>query len=324
LQSEVQVPSPGKRLVDWFLVKAELRRAREAASTVSQPRREYLRCAKLAYELGELALAPGKALRSGSGVPLASNLFRQSIYWALLSYGLDVAQPDPAALWAAVDDRLLARIGVDSGERAELDREMGSTFIELAAGSTTQQNATNARLRRCAKRLLVLAEGPRRALESAQQKRRIRLLLLVAPGVGLPLVAMAGVLWPPDLAKGKPWRTSSTYAICHPKEFECAGVTTDIFFHTNVERNPWFEYDFGEPLAFSALAVRNRLDYGLERAVPLVAEVSNDGKSFHEVARRQDWFTTWRPSFPRQHARYLRLRVLGNSALHLTSVAVHR
>jgi len=42
------------------------------------------------------------------------------------------------------------------------------------------------------------------------------------------------------------------------------------------------------------------------------------------VARRQDWFTTWRPSFPRQHARYLRLRVLGNSALHLTSVAVHR
>ena len=323
MHSEVRPPSRGKRLVDWFLVKTELRQAREAVATVSQQRLEYLRRAKLAYELAELALAPGKALGSGSGVPLASNLFRQSSYWALLSYGLDAAQADPAALWAAVDDRLLANIGVASGERAELGRELGSTFIELAAGSMTQQNATNERLRRCAKRLLVLAEGPRRALESAQQKRRIRLLLLVAPAVGLLVVAMAGVLWPPDLAKGKPWRTSSTYAICHPKEFECAGVTTDIFFHTNIEHNPWFEYDFGAPLAFSTLTVRNRLDYGLERAVPLVAEVSNDGKDYREVARRQDWFATWRPHFPSQHARYLRLRVLGKSALHLTSVAVH-
>jgi len=157
----------------------------------------------------------------------------------------------------------------------------------------------------------------------AKQKRSNRMLLVLAICV-VPIVFIAlRLLSPVNLAHDKPWRTSSTYATCHPKELECAGVTTDILFHTNVEKEPWFEYDFGAPLAFSALTVKNRLDYGLELSSPLVAEVSNDGKTYREVAHRSDWFSTWRPNFAAQRARYLRLRVLRTSAFHLKSVAVH-
>jgi hypothetical protein len=323
LQSEAATPLPGNRILNWFLASAELGRAREAASPFSRERREYLRRANLAFEMAELSLAPGNALRSGSAVPLASNLFRESIYWALLGHGLGDAQNSPAELWAAADDQLLSSAGVESSERTELGHTLASTFVELADQPAERQHHTNQRLRLVAKGLLTQVQAPLRKLESAQHKRLTRLLLVAGLCLGLFALVMSRVLRPVNLARATPWRTSSTYAECHPKQFECAGASTDIFFHTHVEKNPWFEYDFGAPLAFSSLTVRNRLDYGLELSSPIVAEVSNDGKTYREVARREDWFTTWRPSFPKQHARYLRLRVLRTSAFHLKSVAVH-
>jgi hypothetical protein len=57
--------------------------------------------------------------------------------------------------------------------------------------------------------------------------------------------------------------------------------------------------------------------------VPLIVEVSNDDQNFQEVVRRTEIFWTWRPSFPTQHARYLRLRVPRRSILHLEAVNVH-
>lgn len=88
--------------------------------------------------------------------------------------------------------------------------------------------------------------------------------------------------------------------------------------------NPWFEYDFGKPLAFSSLVVRNRSDFGPELAIPLIAELSNDGKAYREVARRSDPFIVWRPRFKTESARYLRLRVPRRTILHLEEVSVYR
>ena len=59
------------------------------------------------------------------------------------------------------------------------------------------------------------------------------------------------------------------------------------------------------------------------RAIPLVLEVSDDGKAFREVARRTEEFSAWAPSFPPQTARYFRVRVDRVSTLHLEAVRVH-
>jgi hypothetical protein len=70
--------------------------------------------------------------------------------------------------------------------------------------------------------------------------------------------------------------------------------------------------------------ITNRTDCCLERSVPLVVETSPDDKTWREVARRDAQFTTWGDSFPPDPAvRYLRVRVLRPSMLHLASVKIH-
>jgi hypothetical protein len=313
----------GKGFLNWLLVRNELAQARENAQRFTAQQREQLRRAKLAFELGDLALSPGNAVRSGSTAPLAANLFRQSLYWALLCQRPDNAPASPEALWAGAGDASLAAAAPSEAERAQLASVMRSTFVELAEGTPEAQRATAGQLRTAANRLVTSSQRVLWQLEWTKLKRLARLLLLVV--VCLIPVAAVVVLWPPkpDLAKGKPWHTSSIGIECHPEKSDCGGVTTDILFHTKLESNPWFEYDFGAPLAFSSLTIRNRSDFGPERAVPLVVEVSNDDKKFQEIARRTETFSTWKPSFPTQHARYLRLRVNRESMLHLEAVMVH-
>ncbi len=317
--------SAGNPILNWFLVRPELARAQDEANRFSVAQREYVRRAKLAFETGELALAPGNAVRSGSTAPLSTNLFRQAVYWALLSQNPPAAGilPSPEQAWASADPALLAGITRTEAELAQLAATLPLTFAQLAEGTPEVQLATVAVMQHAAGRLVGRAQRVQWQLEWSKLKRLTR-LAFAALLVILPLVAIVLALpEKPDLAKGKPWRTSSTASVCHPEKSECGGVTTDILFHTANESNPWFEYDFGAPLAFSSLTIKNRSDYGPERAVPLVVEVSNDDKHFTQVARRDDTFGTWKPSFPTQHARYLRLRIARESMLHLEAVKVH-
>ena len=315
--------APGNPVLNWFFVRDELARARENARRFTTEQREYLRRAKVAFELGELALRPGNAVRSGSTAPHAANLFRQSIYWALLADHPEHAGFTPESLWAAADAEALSKLAQSDEERARLAAAMSSTFIELADDSSLAKRATADQLRSAANRLLTRVQRVLWQLEWSKLKRVVRVVTLLV--ACLVPVALAIALWPekPDLAKGKPWHLSSIAAECHPEKSECGGVTTDILFHTKLENNPWFEYDFGAPLAFSSLTIKNRSDFGPERAVPLVVEVSNDDKKFQQIATRTDSFATWKPSFPTQHARYLRLRVARESMLHLEAVKVH-
>jgi hypothetical protein len=317
-------PRPQRNgLLNWLLVRRELSQAREDAARFSDEQREYVRRAKLAFELGELALAPGNAVRSGSTAPLAANLFRQSLYWALLSQKPDAGRPSPESVWASADSATLAQVSRNETELAQVATVIGANFVELANGTPEAQRATADQLRRAANRLVTSSQRVLWRLEWVKMKRVLRIALAVV--VCLAPFALAIAFWPakPDLAKGKPWHTSSIGIECHPEKSDCGGVTTDILFHTKLESNPWFEYDFGAPLAFSSLTIRNRQDFGLERAVPLVVEVSNDDKQFQEIARRIDPFSTWKPSFPTQHARYLRLRTARESMLHLEAIKVH-
>jgi hypothetical protein len=127
-----------------------------------------------------------------------------------------------------------------------------------------------------------------------------------------------------DLAKGKPWRASSTLVDCHPDRLDCGGARTGIFFHTREENDPWVEIDLGVPTRFGSVTVQNRSDAVPERAVPLVLEVGTDGKSWQELARRDDPFHRWTAKFEPVEARYVRLRAPRVTMLHLDAVEVYR
>ncbi|MDP1922172.1 MAG: discoidin domain-containing protein [Myxococcales bacterium] len=128
---------------------------------------------------------------------------------------------------------------------------------------------------------------------------------------------------PADLAKGKPWRTSSSMFTCHPDSIECGGARTTILFHTQEDAEPWFLIDLGAPTAFRSATVVNRRDDGKERAVPLVLEVSDDEQTWRQVSRRDEVFKVWKPKFDAVTARFVRVRVARRSYLHLEAVRVH-
>lgn len=318
-EPSVAARGPGGPVVDWLLVRSELAQARAAAAKLTTEQREYVRRAKLALEVGELAFIPGNAVRSGSTAPLASNLFREAMYWALLARRAQPGPVSPEQLFTETERSVVQADTANDGEYASLTSAMRSTFTELSEGTEEVQRALAVQLHRAAKRVVLDVQRVLWRVQWAKLKRFARVALSISILVGIAIA-----LWPKprDLAKGKPWRTSSIGAVCHPEKSECGGKT-DILFHTRQEHEPWFEYDFGAPIAFSSLMVRNRSDCCADRTVPLVVEVSNDGQSFTEVTRREAQFATWSPSFTTQHARYLRLRVARDSILHLEAIEVH-
>ncbi|MDP3236261.1 MAG: discoidin domain-containing protein [Myxococcales bacterium] len=134
---------------------------------------------------------------------------------------------------------------------------------------------------------------------------------------------LIGSLEPVDLAKGKPWRASSSLFPCFPERLECGGARTAIFFHTGEDNEPWLLIDLGAPTSFRSVTVVNRRDDSRDRAVPMVLEVSDDEQTWRQVARRDEKFKVWNPHFDTVSARFVRVKVARRSFLHLEAVRVH-
>lgn len=281
---------------------------------------ELQRRARLAAEAGDQLLAPNNQLPSGHPALFALELYRQSAYWAALALAPELASAEPSLLWQK------ARARPEFGEKLPGEALFSLLEAPFTAGAELtrqEQLAAAEQLRAYAAELLSASRRP--AIEREWLKvKRVLLIGLALVAVGM-LISVVVLVWPrpPDLAAGKPWRASSEMVHCEPLQATCGGATTRIFFHTKEEAQPWVRFDLGAPAAFSWLTVKNRSDYGQERAVPLVAEVSNDDEHFTQVARREEPFDTWEPHFAKQNARYVRLRVARTSMLHLEAVEVH-
>ncbi len=155
-------------------------------------------------------------------------------------------------------------------------------------------------------------------------------IALVGPALIVMVLCVAGYtlgqrrLEPADLAEGKPWVASSSWANCTPRAGRCGPLTSRIVFHTLDDDSPWFRIDLGQPTTFTRATIINRSDDAPERAVPLLLEVGDDGTTFREVARRESVFSIWRASFDPVTARYVRVRVPRKTWLHLEAVKLHQ
>lgn len=156
---------------------------------------------------------------------------------------------------------------------------------------------------------------------------RWALALLVVIMVAVALVPLIPRSLAHDLAKGKPWRASSTFAECHPEKINCGGGRTAVFFHTKDDDQPWVEIDLRAPTRFSEVIVFNRSDgdqFVLDRAVPLILEVGDDQQTWRELGQQGESFSVWKPRFDPTTARYVRLRSPRKTMLHLDAVEIYR
>jgi hypothetical protein len=208
------------------------------------------------------------------------------------------AAPDGAAL-EEIKGALLERpgtVGVEASEREEQQAGRVRAFVDT---------------------LLWNADAPRRRLDQLLVFRLVRLTMVAA----LLLLVAFGVYRVsrgPNLAAGKPWKTSSRWTGCSADP-TCEGI---LLFHTVEEKEPWAELDLLKPQTIHRIEVKNRVECCADRIVPLVVEVSLDGKQWTEVGRQTDQFTTWTAKFPPRSVRYIKLHIARVSTLHIRDLIV--
>jgi hypothetical protein len=317
--------APPRGLVEWFWRGKSLRQVREYYKTLPTIEQSRLAHAQTALELADRARDPIDPLRSGSSLALSISLYREAAYWALLCQDARFSGHTLGELFETLpQDLLQAAIGPDLLPDVKLAL-VGRTFVETA-DLAAEQLPIDARLAHdfvhhlLARKLQPATRVGRLLLQRAV--RAFGLLALLLAVVGGAVTGIQRAMMKPDLAAGKPWRASSSLDTCKPLEHSCTSTRTDIFFHTVEEAEPWLEIDLGRPTGFSVVEVTNRSDCCPDRAVPLAIEVSNDRTTWREVARRKETFSEWRAKFKSQQARYVRLRALRRTLLHLEKVAV--
>jgi hypothetical protein len=168
-------------------------------------------------------------------------------------------------------------------------------------------------------------QGPERTIRGIRW-RRLALVassLVLLGAMALGVIALFTPPELPDLAANKPWQASSYYPGFPGSGLKPVNSTEGAFFSTNDDISPWWMVDLQKPTQVGGLTVVNRADCCIERATPLVAEVSLDGQNWREVSRRTDKFRTWRPEFAPTSARYVRLRALRRTFVHFKDVRVH-
>jgi hypothetical protein len=256
----------------------------------------------------------------------ASELYRESVYWALCALSADsVAVAGTSydeSVWERLDEPLLAQ-AVQGSERALALRALLRTgsFVSFAEMPEASLVLTCSELQGLARLLCGKLDARTRALRVNYLERGLRLGVLAL----LVLVGVVGALhWRDarELAAGKPWTASSfNGGGCASPAQRCA-ESPSFFFHTTEEANPWVEFDLGEPRSISRARVENRRDCCTDRAVPLTIEVSTNHKDWKTVARQAEDFTTWDVGFGSVAARWVRLRTQRKTYLHLAEVRI--
>lgn len=314
------------RLREWFTLREAIEDARARSGGLDATSAAHRRRARLTFELAERVFDPVEPLRGGSGAGFAADLYRQATYWSLRArHAPGPTPPTPAQLWSSAQSLVQWAVPDPSAREALRSLFVESTFVEIGMLADADQQ----RLASCARALahasLETLEEPHDAVRRLQFRRLLRwtvTLLVVFGSIGTA-VWLARPPIRPDLAAGKPWRASSSWADCEPQIRRCGGLRTDVFFHTKEDASPWVEFDLGARKRFSAVTIKNRTDDAPDRAIPLVIEVSDDAKTWRGVARRKESFRIWTAEFKPQTARYVRARVDRRSYLHLEQVMIH-
>lgn len=315
-----------KGLSSWFWRGRALELARQAEHEATTELGSRLRHAQTAAQLAAKVLEGVEPLRTEPGYWLATSLYREAAYWALLAQDQEMDAATLAeALSAAPREVLVFAAGGEDALDALLNVLLDESRSVAADEDLDVQERKARQAAQFVDALVRLQLGPKRQVHRVLLQRWVRtggaLAILLALVVGATTL-VGRWTQPPDLAQAKPWRASSSAGDCRPAQRSCLGARTGILFHTRTEPNPWFEVDLGEPRDFSVIEVENRDDCCPDVVLPLALEVSDDAKQWREVARTTESFDVWRAALPAQRARYVRARALRTTALHLVRVSV--
>jgi hypothetical protein len=294
-----------------FLRAAALREE-NARARLPADRRAALDQATLLLEVARRVAKPVEALPAGARPAARLALYRDAVFWALVARRPELADPpaDLRGAWDAQPPEAVPGVEprtVDAARRALL--ETPPTSLAVPAEAADQAGAL-------AEALVAGLNAPRARAERIRGQRWARILACLA-GLALLVYGVRVLMLGPNLAAGKPFRASSSWAGC-PGDPNCAPLA----FCTDPQPDPWAVLDLGRPTTFHRIEVANRTDCCGDRAVPLIVEVSSDDAHYREVARRTEEFSSWTIKLAPLTARYVRFKVPRSTVFHLKQVAI--
>jgi hypothetical protein len=318
------MPSPfavADPIVEFFALRAAERTVRSYAPA------QHARV-RMHFDAAERRLAGGQSL--AQAVP-AALLLRDALSHYLLA--IEVARGanvdtlvagDLAAVLPTIprDPALPEAVpGDDERVRAALAAADSLQFDRL---SPEDVERTRSALERAAVRLRGRVEA--RTLSNVRGTRWGRLAALAVVIVYAILVSWRAAFAPPNIARGKPVYPSSL-RVNPPDGHELVDGTvgTSYGVHTNTEESPNVVIDLQDVYRINRVNVHNRADGWFDDCLPLLVELSTDGKTYTELARREEHFDSdppWVIDGRRQPARYVRLRVPRLSYIALSEVEV--
>ncbi len=307
----------GSSVVEWIWRRDAIARAREHKVSVEQ--RRCLERARAAANLADTAHDGLDAMSSDAANALSVGLYGQAAYWALRSLEGNSARQDAAELFANAPAELVAEAAGDRTAWERLRERFSRGFVEYAQAPAEEKDEDARLARQFVDELLARVASRYRSVRSLWVERVVRIVLVA---MIVPVIAFGArlVVRPKSYAIGHPWLASSSNGDW-PRSGSI-GNGRRPFFHTINENEPWLQIDLEQPRKIGAIEVENRGDCCVERAVPLIVELSLDGKSWEEVARRGEVFARWTAEFAPRTARYVRLRAARMTVLHLDDVQV--
>lgn len=310
--------------VEWLLQRDALKAAREAPA-LSSAAKERLALAWATAKLADYVANGsdplfdiGKRLTRSASAELAIRLYRDAVRWAL-SDAATTEEPFASVLARAPRAVLLTAAGSEATLKELESNLLGGELPRIDRQAQERALRSSAAFVHALLRPLDVEADPE---QHVLRRRRARWLASAALLAALILL-IGSALRAPNYAEEARWTTSSAVdgSPTHGVGFTALPLGP-FFFHTELETNPWLEFDLGRERSISSIVVDNRPDCCAERALPLVAEVSTDHRHYTSVAECRDNFLTCKRRFPPTSARYVRLHVPTRTNLHLDHVEI--
>jgi hypothetical protein len=299
-----------KSIGEWFWRGEALKRARAATDATARAE------AASATDLVEAATSLGNA----EGTLLAHGLLLSAAtLHAAKALKLEVnreALLGEGAVRTRLQELRVTKDEVDAASRA---------VILDGGASELPKTQDVAALRQVADVLSRDAARQNQSAASVHVQRWVRLGAVAALFGVFVFLGFIHPWWLRDKARGATWVASSAFPEPgNTIQGTLGWPSSDYFFCTNEEDNPWVIIDLGKVKSFSRIRVVNRLAGSQERAYPLKIEVSHDKETWKTVAERPDTFDVWVVDLPdTEKARYLRLSLGRKTWFHLNTVQLY-